>query len=42
VAVDGSGNVYVGGDFEGTAEFDGQSFTSAGMGDAFLLKLGPP
>ncbi len=49
VAVDGSGNVYSAGFFEGTADFDpgpgaGEVFNliSAGLDDIFVSKLGPP
>jgi hypothetical protein len=45
VAVDGSGNVYATGYFEGTVDFDPgvgtSNFTSAGINDAFVLKLSP-
>ena len=45
VAVDGSGNVYATGYFEGTVDFDPgvgtSNFTSAGRNDAFVLKLSP-
>jgi hypothetical protein len=44
-AVDGSGNVYATGYFEGTVDFDPgvgtSNFTSAGINDAFVLKLSP-
>jgi len=42
VAVDGSGNVYVTGSFEGTVDFDpdgGDPHTSNGYGDVFLSKF---
>ncbi len=43
LALDGSGNVYIGGNFEGTVDFDPnagtQNLASAGSADAFLLKL---
>lgn len=43
IMVDGSGNVYTVGDFEGTVDFDPGAGTynlsSAGMQDAFILKL---
>jgi hypothetical protein len=41
-AVDGSGNVYVAGSFQGTADFDpgpGDNHTSAGDNDIFLTKI---
>jgi len=45
VAVDGSGNVYATGYFVGTVDFDPgvgtSNFTSAGINDAFVLKLSP-
>src|SRR5262249_36134175 len=39
LAVDGAGNVYVTGLFEGTAAFGGVSLTSAGGDDVFVAKL---
>jgi hypothetical protein len=39
VALDGAGNVYVIGTFQGTVDFDGQSLTAGASGDEFLLKL---
>jgi hypothetical protein len=39
VAVDGSGNVYVGGGFEGTATFGTTSFTASGVFDGYLMEL---
>ncbi len=43
LALDGGGNVYIGGEFEGTVDFDPnagtQNLSSAGSVDAFLLKL---
>ncbi|WP_035559039.1 SBBP repeat-containing protein [Hymenobacter sp. IS2118] len=39
VAVDGSGDAYVFGDFAGTAAFEGSSFSSAGAQDLFVTKL---
>jgi hypothetical protein len=42
VAVDGSGNVFVTGYFQGSTDFGGGSVTSAGSSiDGFLLKLAP-
>ena len=41
VAVDSSGNVYVAGDFSGTASFGTNVFTSSGTEDMFLLKYDP-
>jgi hypothetical protein len=45
IAVDSSGNVYTTGYFEGTVDFDPgvgtSNFTSAGINDAFVLKLSP-
>jgi hypothetical protein len=38
IAVDGSGNVYICGDFNGTTKFCEESFTSAGESDFFLAK----
>jgi hypothetical protein len=38
VAVDGSGNIFVTGDFEGTVNFGGVNLASAGLGDIFLAK----
>jgi hypothetical protein len=43
IAVDGSGNVYITGSFDGTVDFDPgsatYSLTSAGMADVFVCKL---
>lgn len=43
IAVDGSGNVYTGGSFSGTADFDPgtltQNITAAGASDIFISKL---
>ncbi len=43
IALDASGNIYVAGDFRGTADFDPgggvQNRTSAGLSDAFVLQL---
>src|SRR5262249_28945947 len=41
VAVDGNGNVYVAGQFNGTGDFGGVTLTSAGGRDAFVAKLDP-
>ncbi|WP_341226701.1 SBBP repeat-containing protein [uncultured Arcticibacterium sp.] len=38
VAVDGSGNVYIVGTFQGTASFSGATITSAGSFDVFIAK----
>ncbi len=38
VAVDNLGNVFLGGDFTGTASFGGVPLVSAGLADAFLAK----
>jgi hypothetical protein len=39
IALDGSGNVYIAGFFQGTADFGSISLTSAGEADAFVVKL---
>jgi len=39
LAVDGSGNIVVGGRFNGTSDFGGGSLTSAGNFDALMLKV---
>lgn len=39
VKVDHSGNIYLCGDFQGTASFDSYSLTSAGGNDIFVTKL---
>ncbi|MDP6876958.1 MAG: SBBP repeat-containing protein, partial [Alphaproteobacteria bacterium] len=39
VAVDGSGNVHVGGYFRGTVNFGAGNVTSAGVDDVFVTKL---
>ncbi len=41
IAVDGSGNVFTTGYFQGTVDFGGGSMTSQGALDIFLLKLAP-
>jgi Tfp pilus assembly protein PilZ len=38
VVTDGAGNVYVTGEFTGTADFDTTTLTDAGSGDALVLK----
>ena len=40
LAVDGTGNAYVVGQFTGTATFGATSLTSAGLGDAFAVRVG--
>jgi hypothetical protein len=40
IVVDGSGNIYVTGDFVGQADFGGVNLTGAGGEDAFVAKLG--
>jgi hypothetical protein len=39
ITLDGNGNVYIAGSFQGTADFGSVSLTSAGGGDAFVVKL---
>ncbi len=39
VTSDASGNVYIAGDFSGTANFGGSNLVSAGLADAFVVKL---
>ena len=39
IAVDGGGNTYMAGSFEGTADFGSYSLTSAGSYDIFVAKL---
>jgi hypothetical protein len=39
LAVDGSGNVYVGGTFQGTSTFGTTTFTARGLYDGFLMEL---
>jgi hypothetical protein len=41
VAAFGGGNVYIGGSFDGTIDFGGASYTTAGGQDAFLLAVDP-
>lgn len=41
VAVDGAGNVLVGGTFEGTVDFGGGALTAGGATDYFVVKLDP-
>ena len=41
VAVDGAGNVFVVGKFEGVVDFGGGPLTSSGSTDAYLVKLDP-
>ncbi|PKN73855.1 MAG: hypothetical protein CVU50_01325 [Candidatus Cloacimonetes bacterium HGW-Cloacimonetes-3] len=41
IAVDGSGNVYLTGEFEGTASFGDNTLTSSGGFDIFAAKLDP-
>lgn len=41
VAVDGSGNMLVAGDFASSVDFGGGAFFSTGRNDGFLLKLAP-
>lgn len=41
IAVDGAGNVYVAGEFRGTADFGPITRTSAGGDDGFVAKLDP-
>jgi len=41
LAFDATGNLYVGGRFEGAIDFGGGTLTSAGQRDAFLAKFGP-
>jgi hypothetical protein len=41
VTVDASGNVIIAGSFEGTLDFGGGAFTSAGDKDIFVVKFGP-
>lgn len=39
IAIDGSGNVYIVGDFSGTADFGSTGLSSAGSDDGFVAKL---
>jgi hypothetical protein len=41
VALDGSGNIYIAGDFKGTGNFGSTQLTSAGNEDVFLAKYDP-
>jgi hypothetical protein len=41
VAVDGSGNVYLTGRFQGTIDLGGGNVTSNGSDEIFLVKFGP-
>ncbi len=41
ISLDGSGNIYVGGYFSGTANFGGADLISAGASDIFLAKYSP-
>jgi sugar lactone lactonase YvrE len=41
IAVDPSGNVYVTGYFNGTADFNGRVLQSVGLGDVFVVKYKP-
>lgn len=41
LAFDASGNLYVGGRFQGSVDFGGGALTSAGQRDAFLAKFAP-
>jgi hypothetical protein len=41
IALDPSGNIFLGGSFYGTANFGGATLTSAGDADAFLAKYSP-
>jgi hypothetical protein len=41
IALDGGGNVYVTGNFSGTAAFGGTTLTSAGGADIYVAKLDP-
>jgi hypothetical protein len=41
IALDSSGNIFIGGGFYGTANFGGANVTSAGDADAFLAKYSP-
>ena len=39
LSIDGKGNIYISGTFEGGADFLGQTMTSAGQSDIFVLKM---
>ena len=41
IGFDASGNVFAAGEFNGTISFGGQTLTSAGRTDVFVVKLGP-
>lgn len=41
ITMDGAGNSYVIGNFQGTASFDGTSLTSSGSNDVFIASLDP-
>jgi hypothetical protein len=41
VAIDPGGTSYITGPVDGSVTFNGMMFTSAGVADAFLVKLAP-